>query len=89
MWSLDFLKFVTQASTSFSDIDLGTCVAFDSTNHIIADTGVFRCKSDTSTWSIDKCGGVGMEADVSARQATGKRTVVFISCSRVSEGASD
>ena len=37
-----FPKSVTQASTSFSDIDLVTCLALDSINHIIADTGVFR-----------------------------------------------
>ena len=52
-----FPKSVTKVSTSFSDIDLVKCVAFDSINHIIADTSVFPCKSDTSTWNIDKCGG--------------------------------
>ena len=30
-----------------------------------------------------------MEAGVTARPATGERTVVLVSCSRVSEGASD
>ena len=52
-----FPESLTQVSTSFSDIDLVTCVAFDSINHVLADTGVFRCKSDASTWSIDKCRG--------------------------------
>ena len=51
----------------FFDIDLVTCVAFDSINQILADTGVFRCKGDTSTRSIDNCGGVGVEAGVAAR----------------------
>ena len=60
-----FPNSVTQASTSFSDIDLVTPVAFD-------DTGVFRCKSDPFTWSIDKCGGVGVEVGVAAKPATGK-----------------
>ena len=66
-----------------------TYVVFDSINHILGDTGVFRGKSDTSTWSIDKCGGVGVEAVVAARPATGKRAAVLISCSRVGEGTSD
>ena len=83
-----FLKFVTQTSTSFSDRGIVTCVAFDSINPIITDTGVFRCKSDTSTWSIEKCGCVGVEAGVAARPATEERTTVLISGSRVSEGAS-
>ena len=84
-----FPKYVTQLSTSFSNIDLVTCVAFDSITNIIADRGVFRCQSDTSTRSIDKCGGVGVEAGVAARPAIGERNVVLISCSRVGEGASD
>ena len=66
-----------------------TCVAFDSINHALADTGVFQCKSDTSTWSIDKYEGVGVEAGFAARPATGERTAVLISQSRVSEGASE
>ena len=40
-------------------------------------------------WSIDKCGGVGVEAGVTARPATGQRTAVLISSSRANEGASD
>ena len=44
-----FPKSVTQASTSFSDIDLVTCAAFYSINHVLADTGVFRFKMETST----------------------------------------
>ena len=35
-----FPKSVPQASTSFFDIDLVTCVAFDSINHILADTSL-------------------------------------------------
>ena len=67
---------VTQASTTLSDIaDLGTCAAFDGINHILADTGVFPFKSDTSTWSVDKCRGVGVEAGVAARPATTECTV--------------
>ena len=84
-----FPKSVTQAYTSFSDIDLETCVAFDSINHILAGTGASRCKSDMSTWGIDKCGGVGVEAGVAARPAKGERTAVLTSSSRVSEGTSD
>ena len=72
-------------STSFPEINLVTCLAFDSINHILADTGVFRCKS----WSIDKCGGVGVEAGVTARPLIGGRTAVLISSNRGSEGASD
>ena len=82
-------KSVSQASASFPDIDLGTCVAFDSINHILAGTSVFRYKSHASTWSIDKCGGVGVEAGVTARPATGQSTAVLISSSRANEGASD
>ena len=37
-------KYVSEASTSFSDIDLVACVAFDGINYVLADTGVFRCK---------------------------------------------
>ena len=37
-------KYVSEASTSFSDIDLVECVAFDGINYVLADTGVFRCK---------------------------------------------
>ena len=87
-----FPKSVTQASTSFSDIaDLGTCAAYDSINHILGDTGVFPflVKSDTSTWSVDKCGRVDVEAGVAARTVTRECTVVLTSCRRVSEGSSD
>ena len=84
-----FPKSVTQASTSFSDIDLEARVAFDGINHVLVDTGVFRCKSDASTWTIDKYGGVGGEEGVAARPATGERTAGLISCSRVGESASD
>lgn len=80
-----FPKSVIQASTRFSDKDLLTCAAFDSINHFLADTCVFRCKNDASTWSIDKCGGVGEEAGVTAGPATEERTVVLISSSRVRE----
>ena len=73
-----FPKSVTQASTSFSNIDLVTCVAFYGINHVLTDTGIFRFKMDASTLSIEKCGGVGMEAGVPARSATGERTAVLI-----------
>ena len=84
-----FPKSVTQASTSFSDIDLVACVAFDGINHVLADTGVFRRKSDASTWTIDKCGGAGVEEGVTARTATGEGAEVVIGCSPVSEITSD
>ena len=85
-----FLKCVTQASTSFDDIDLVTCVAFGGIKPVLVDTGRFRCKSKVSIWSIDKCGGVDVEANIAARSAIGQRiAVVLISCSRVIEGASD
>ena len=57
-----FPNSVIQASTSFFNRDLMICAAFDSINHFLADTCVFRCKNDASTWGIDKCGGVGEEA---------------------------
>ena len=66
---------VTQASTSFFDVDLVACVACDGINHVLDDTGVFRCKSDTSTRTIDKYGGFGVEAGVAVRPATGGRLV--------------
>ena len=68
-----FPKFVTQASTSFSDMGLVTCRAFDSIHHVLANTVVFRCKSDKSSWSIYECGGYGVEAGVAVRPATGER----------------
>ena len=43
-----FPKSVTQASSSFSHIDLVDCMAFDGINHVLTDTGVFRRKSDAS-----------------------------------------
>ena len=50
----------------FSDIDLVTCVAFDGINHVLADTGVFRYKSDASTWSIGGgSGGGGIAGEAS------------------------
>ena len=62
---------LSPVSTSFTDIDLVTCAAFYSINHVLAGTGTFRFKMDASTWSIENCAGVGMEAGVEARSATG------------------
>ena len=49
-----FPKSVTQASTSFFDVDLVTCVAFDSINHILADTSHHAAlKTKNRIWKID------------------------------------
>ena len=48
-------------------------MAFDSINHVLANTGVFRCKSD-ETWRIDKCGDIGVEADVAGIASPGQTT---------------
>ena len=52
--------------------DLVRCVAFYTINHVLADTGIFRFKMDASTRTIEKCGGVGVEARVAVRLATGE-----------------